>query len=50
MSVATLGAIGLSAYEGSGEYNESVAVMLFYQIGELFQNYAIGKSRKTLAN
>lgn len=48
MSVATLGAIGLSAYEGSGEYNESVAVMLFYQIGELFQNYAIGKSRKNI--
>ncbi len=49
MSVATLGAIGLSAYEGSGEYNESVAVMLFYQIGELFQNYAIGKSRKNIS-
>lgn len=44
MAVATVGAIGL------GEYPEAVAVMLFYQIGELFQSYAIGKSRKNISN
>ncbi|MBD5445351.1 MAG: heavy metal translocating P-type ATPase [Lachnospiraceae bacterium] len=42
MAVATVGAIGL------GEYSEGVAVMLFYQIGELFQSYAVGKSRKNI--
>ena len=45
MAVATLGAIGLAIYEKSGDYSEAVAVMLFYQIGELFQSYAVGKSR-----
>lgn len=44
MAVATIGAIGL------GEYPEAVAVMLFYQIGELFQSYAVGKSRKNISN
>ena len=48
MAVATLGAIGLAVYEKSGDYNEAVAVMLFYQIGELFQSYAVGKSRKNI--
>lgn len=44
MAVATLGAFGI------GEYPEAVAVMLFYQIGELFQSYAVDKSRKSIAN
>ena len=44
MAVATVGAIGL------GDYPEAVAVMLFYQIGELFQSYAVGKSRKNISN
>ena len=48
MAVATLGAIGLAIYEGSGDYNEAVAVMLFYQIGEFFQSYAVGKSRRNI--
>ncbi len=48
MTVATLGAIVLATYEGSGDYNEAVAVMLFYQIGELFQSYAVGKSRRNI--
>ena len=45
MAVATIGAIALALYEGSGDYTEAVAVMLFYQIGEWFQSYAVGKSR-----
>ena len=49
MAVATLGAIGLAVYEKSGDYNEAVAVMLFYQIGEFFQSYAVGKSRRSIA-
>ena len=49
MAVATLGAIGLAVYEGSGDFNEAVAVMLFYQIGELFQNIAVGKSRRSIS-
>ena len=44
MAVATVGAMGL------GDYPEAVAVMLFYQIGELFQSYAVGKSRKNISN
>ena len=48
MAVATLGAIALAAYEKSGDYNEAVAVMLFYQTGELFQSYAVGKSRRSI--
>ena len=49
MAVATLGAIGLAIYERSGDFNEAVAVMLFYQIGELFQNIAVGKSRRSIS-
>ena len=49
MAIATVGAFGLAVYDGSGEYNEAIAVMLFYQIGELFQSYAVGKSRKNIA-
>ena len=49
MAVATLGAIAVAlAY--SGDYTEAVAVMLFYQIGELFQSIAVGKSRKNISN
>ena len=48
MTVATLGAIAVALYEKSGDYNEAVAVMLFYQIGELFQSYAVGKSRRSI--
>ena len=48
MAVATLGAIALAVYDQSGDYNEAVAVMLFYQIGEFFQAYAVGKSRRNL--
>ena len=49
MAVATLGAIALAVKEGSGDFNEAVAVMLFYQIGELFQSVAVGKSRRSIA-
>lgn len=49
MAVATLGAFALAIYERSGDYNEAIAVMLFYQIGEFFQSYAVGKSRKNIA-
>ncbi len=48
MAVATIGAFALAVYEKSGDYNESIAVMLFYQIGELFQSYAVGKSRRNI--
>ncbi len=48
MAVATIGAIALAIYEKSGDYAEAVAVMLFYQIGELFQGYAVGKSRRNI--
>ena len=48
MAVATVGAIALAIYEKSGDYLEAVAVMLFYQIGELFQSYAVGKSRRSI--
>ena len=48
MAVATGGAIALAVYEKSGDYAEAVAVMLFYQIGELFQSYAVGKSRRSI--
>lgn len=48
MAVATVGAIGLAFYEKSGDFLEAVAVMLFYQIGELFQSYAVGKSRRSI--
>ena len=46
MAVATIGAIALALYEKSGDYTEAIAVMLFYQIGEWFQSYAVGKSRR----
>lgn len=49
MAVATLGAFALAIYERSGDYNEAIAVMLFYQVGEFFQSYAVGKSRKDIA-
>lgn len=48
MALATVGAIALAIYEKSGDYTEAIAVMLFYQIGELFQSYAVGKSRKNI--
>ena len=48
MAVATVGAVVL-AVTGSGDYTEAIAVMLFYQIGELFQSYAVGKSRRNIA-
>ncbi len=49
MAIATVGAFGLAVYEKSGDYNEAIAVMLFYQIGELFQSYAVGKSRRNIS-
>lgn len=49
MAVATLGAIALSIYD-NGDYTEAIAVMLFYQIGELFQSYAVGKSRRNISD
>ena len=49
MAVATIGAIVLAIVDGSGDFNEAVAVMLFYQIGELFQSIAVGKSRQSIA-
>lgn len=48
MAVATVGAVALALYSGSGDYTEAVAVMLFYQIGELFQSVAVGKSRRNI--
>jgi len=48
MAVATVGAIALAVYEGSGDFNEAVAVMLFYQIGELFESIAVGRSRRNI--
>ena len=49
MAVATVGACSLAIYTRSGDYTEAIAVMLFYQIGELFQSYAVGKSRKNIS-
>ena len=49
MAVATIGAVALALYEGSGDYTEAIAVMLFYQIGEWFQSYAVGKSRRNIS-
>lgn len=49
MTVATVGAIALAVYTKSGDYNEAIAVMLFYQIGEFFQSYAVGKSRRNIS-
>lgn len=50
MTVATVGAFALAIYEKSGDYLEAIAVMLFYQIGELFESYAVGKSRRSIAS
>lgn len=50
MAIATLGAFALALYEQSYDYLEAVAVMLFYQIGEFFQSYAVGKSRRDIAS
>ncbi|MCD7846797.1 MAG: cadmium-translocating P-type ATPase [Oscillospiraceae bacterium] len=50
MAIATIGAFALAIYEQSGEYSEAIAVMLFYQIGELFQSYAVGKSRRSISD
>ena len=50
MTVATVGAFGLAVWEKSGEYTEGIAVMLFYQVGEFFQNLAVGKSRKNITS
>ena len=49
MAVATIGAIALALYAGSGDYTEAIAVMLFYQVGEWFQSYAVGKSRRNIS-
>ena len=48
MAVATIGAIAVALYE-NGDYTEAIAVMLFYQIGELFQSYAVGRSRRNIS-
>ena len=48
MAIATIGALALAIYE-NGDYIEAIAVMLFYQIGELFQSYAVGKSRRNIS-
>lgn len=48
MAVATVGAFAVAIYEKSGDYNEAITVLLVYQIGELFQSYAVGKSRKNI--
>ena len=49
MAVATVGAFALAIVSRSGDYVEAIAVMLFYQIGELFQSYAVGKSRRNIS-
>ena len=49
MAVATIGAIAIALY-GDGDYTEAIAVMLFYQIGEWFQSYAVGKSRRNISD
>ena len=49
MALATLGAFFLAVWTKSGDYVEGISVMLFYQIGELFQSYAVGKSRKNIS-
>ena len=49
MVVATAGAFGLALYERSGDYLEAISVMLFYQIGEFFQSYAVGRSRRSIS-
>ena len=49
MAVATVGAIALALSEENGDYTEAIAVMLFYQVGEWFQSYAVGKSRRNIS-
>ena len=49
MAVATVGAIALALLERSGDYTEAIAVMLFYQVGEWFQSYAVGRSRRNIS-
>ncbi len=49
MAVASLGAFSLAIYENNGDYLESIAVMLFYQVGEFFESYAVGKSRRDIS-
>ena len=48
MAIATIGAMAIAVYE-EGDYTEAIAVMLFYQVGELFQSYAVGKSRRNIS-
>ena len=48
MAIATIGAFALALVSGSGDYNEAIAVMLLFQVGELFQGYAVGKSRRDI--
>ena len=48
MAVATIGAFALAIMSGSGDYNEAIAVMLLFQVGELFQSHAVGKSRRDI--
>lgn len=50
MAIATVGAFALAIYEKSGDYIEAISVMLLYQVGELFQSFAVGKSRKNISN
>lgn len=49
MAVSTIGAFSLAVWTKSGDYTEGIAVMLFYQVGELFQSYAVGKSRRNIS-
>ena len=48
MSIATIGAFGIAIYKKDGDYNEAIAVMLFFQIGEFFQGYAVNRSKKNI--
>ncbi|MBQ5310835.1 MAG: HAD-IC family P-type ATPase, partial [Oscillospiraceae bacterium] len=50
MAVATVGAFAIALIDNTGDFDEAVAVMLFYQVGELFQSYAVGKSRKNISD
>ena len=49
MAVATIGAMALALYTGTGDFTEAIAVILFYQVGEFFQSYALGRSRRNIA-
>ncbi len=50
MAVATIGAMAIALINQNGDYTEAIAVMLFYQVGELFQSYAVGRSRKSISD